>query len=483
MPQLVVGVDSSTQSTKVEARNISTGEIVAVGSARHPDTTPPVSEQDPQAWWDALVDALAQLGDHRADVVAISVAGQQHGLALVDNAGESVRPAKLWNDTTSADRAQRLVDRLGADEWARRVGSVPVAAFTISKLAWIADNEPATLERTAMVMLPHDYLTWRLSGEHVTDRGDASGTGWFDPVANQNDIDLVELATGSHGVPDGWLPRVLGPTEAAGTLTPEAVAATGLPATAVVGPGTGDNMGAALGLGLRPGDVAISLGTSGTAFAVSSQPARDPSGLVAGFADANGVFLPLVCTLNATKVTDTTARWLGMDRDTFATAALASAGDPGTVTVLPYFDGERSPNLPHARGRLEGLTNETSAGQIALAAHDGVLAALIDGIGFLEAAGAATEGRRFLIGGGANSVAYRQRAADLVGDAITVPSTTEAVRGGAAVQAAAVCSGDSIDATMARWNLGDGLVVEPSHPVGDILERYRAAVDQAMGEA
>jgi xylulokinase len=289
MTHLVVGVDSSTQSTKVEARDLHTGRLVASGRAGHPPTTPPVSEQDPEAWWAALCSAMEQLGDHRRDVVAISVAGQQHGLVLVDDRGKVVRPAKLWNDTTSAPNADRIVRQLGAEAWARACGSVPVASFTISKLAWMAEHEPESLARAAMVMLPHDYLTWRLCGAHVTDRGDASGSGWFDPATNLTRPELLACAIGTTAF-GAEVPRVLGPMEAAGHLTSEAADALGLPAGIVVGPGTGDNMGAALGLGLLPGDVALSLGTSGTVFAVSSAPACDPSGAVAGFADASGAF-------------------------------------------------------------------------------------------------------------------------------------------------------------------------------------------------
>ncbi len=302
---LVIGVDSSTQSTKVEARHLDTGEVVATGYAKHPPTSPPVSEQDPRAWWSALVDAIGQLGDHRRKVVAISVAGQQHGLVLLDADGEPVRPAKLWNDTTSAPQADRLVAALGAEHWAATTGSVPVAAFTITKLAWVAEHEPDTLARATRLMLPHDYLTWRLCGEHVTDRGDASGTGWFDPSTDTYLPDHVSLAAPGWS---GTLPRVLGPTDTAGVITAAAARQLGLPADVAVGPGCGDNMGAALGLGLRAGDVAISLGTSGTVFAVSATATHDPSGAVAGFASATGSFLPLVCTLNATKVTDTVAR-------------------------------------------------------------------------------------------------------------------------------------------------------------------------------
>jgi xylulokinase len=468
--QLVVGVDSSTQSTKVEARDVATGEVVGTGTAKHPPTSPPVSEQDPRAWWEALVDAVVQLGDHRAEVVAISVAGQQHGLVLLDAAGEPLRPAKLWNDTTSSPQADRLVAELGAERWAQQTGSVPVAAFTVTKLAWVAEHEPDLLERAVMVMLPHDYLTWRLSGEHVTDRGDASGSGWFDPSSGTVVTDLLATATGDWG---GAVPRVLGPAEAAGTLTATAASELGLPGSVVVGPGTGDNMGAALGLGLRAGDVAISLGTSGTVFAVSDTATHDASGAVAGFASASGNYLPLVCTLNATKVTDTVARWLGTDAPGLADLALAAAGDPGAATLVPYFDGERTPNLPEATGTFAGLTNATTREQLALAAHDGVLCGLLGGVDALRAVGATVDGRVFLIGGGSRSAAYRQRAADLLGHPVVVPATDETVATGAALQAAAVFGDGDFAAVAERWHLGSGELIEPRHDASPIRSRYR----------
>ncbi|MEM8904567.1 MAG: FGGY family carbohydrate kinase, partial [Actinomycetota bacterium] len=322
--ELVCGVDSSTQSTKVELRDIETGAVVAAAAAPHPATEPPVSEQDPEAWWTALVSCLGVVGEHLGDVVAVSVAGQQHGMVLVDHGGAVVRPAKLWNDTTSAPQAEALVAELGAAGWAQGCGSVPVAAFTITKLAWMAEHEPDALERAARAMLPHDYLTWRLTGAHVTDRGDASGTGWWSPATGDWDDGLLARAVGGVGW-RGRSPHVLGETEAAGTVTADV----GLPATTIVAAGTGDNMGAALGLGLQPGDVVMSLGTSGTVFAVSETPTADATGLVAGFADATGRFLPLVCTLNATKVTDAAGRWLGVGRDELAAMALdAPAGGP-----------------------------------------------------------------------------------------------------------------------------------------------------------
>jgi len=474
---LVVGIDSSTQSTKAVARELHSGRVVATGHSPHPPTTPPTSEQDPAAWWHALVDAVGQLGDVRRDVQGLSVAGQQHGLVVTDADGVPLRPAKLWNDTESAPQAAALVERLGATVWAKAVGSVPVAAFTITKLAWLAAHEPGVLARTERVFLPHDWLTFRLTGEHVTDRGDASGTGWFDPTAPVGEGGSYRpdlLAAALEGAlpevadPGDWLDRlpvVLRPGQAAGPLTAGAAERLGLGPHVIVAAGTGDNMAAALGLGLRPGDVAISLGTSGTVYSVSETPTADPTGAVAGFADATGRYLPLVCTLNATKVTDTVARWLGTDPAGLAALALAAdAAREHRPTLVPYFDGERTPNLPDATGSVTGLRNDTTREDLALAAHDGVLRSLLAGLDALRTAGVAADGRVHLVGGGARSPAYRQRLADLLGEAIVVPDEGEAVAGGAAVQAAAVVGGDSsdVDALAGAWELGHGLVVGPS---------------------
>jgi xylulokinase len=359
--QLVCGVDSSTQSTKVELRDADNGMLVATGRGAHPPTSPPASEQDPTAWWAALREALAQVSEHLPDVAAIAVAGQQHGLVLVDERGEPIRPAKLWNDTTSAPQAHDLAVRHGAAAWAHAAGSVPVASFTITKLAWMAKNEPRHLERTRRVMLPHDYLTWRLCGEHVTDRGDASGTGWWSPGRGRYDAALLGLVVDDAGAWLDRLPRVLGPDEPAGRVTDAAADDLGLPAGALVTCGTGDNMGAALGLGLQPGDVVMSLGTSGTLYAVSETPTADEAGLVAGFADATGRFLPLVATLNATLVTDTIARLLDIDVGTLERLALDARTPDVPLVLVPYLEGERTPNVPTATGLLTGL--RTSGGR------------------------------------------------------------------------------------------------------------------------
>ena len=449
---LVCGVDSSTQSTKVELRDLDTGALVAAASAPHPPTEPPVSEQDPEAWWSALVTCLDAVADHLGAVAGLSVAGQQHGMVLVDQDGEVVRPAKLWNDTTSAPQAGSLIAALGPSAWAERCGSLPVASFTVTKLAWMAEHEPDALRRSAMVMLPHDYLTWRLTGAHVTDRGDASGTGFWSPASGAWVPELLRAAVDDV---EPAPPRVLGPAEAAGPVAVDV----GLGPDVVVGPGTGDNMGAALGLGLGAGDVVMSLGTSGTAFAVSDTPTADPSGLVAGFADATGRYLPLVCTLNATKVTDAVQGWLGVERDELVRLAL-DAG-PSEAVLVPYLDGERTPNLPDAAGVLVGLRTSTTPADLARAAHLGVLCGLLDGVDALVDAGVVLGGRRFLVGGGSRSAAYRQLAADAWGGPVLVPDTDETVATGAAVQAAAVLTGRSFADLAEAWGLGAGTTVTP----------------------
>ncbi|MYB28166.1 MAG: xylulokinase [Acidimicrobiaceae bacterium] len=474
---LVAGIDSSTQSTKVELREVDTGTVVAAGRAAHPPADPPRSEQDPRAWWRALVEALSQCGPHVGEVAAVSVAGQQHGLVVLDRAGEPVRPAKLWNDTTSAPQAAELVERLGAVGWAAACGSVPVASFTVTKLAWLAQHEPGAVARIARVALPHDYLTGRLTGEHATDRGDASGTGWYDTAAGRYRADLLDLVGGRSGAE--WieaLPEVRAFDAAAGRVTPSASAATGLPEGIPVGAGTGDNMAAALGMGLGPGDVAVSLGTSGTAYAVSATPTHDATGAVAGFCDAAGAFLPLVCTLNATRVTDAVARWLGLDRGQFATAALSSPPGAGGAVMVPYLDGERTPNLPEAAGSLYGLGFDTSPADLARASHEGVVCALLDGVDALAEAGASVGGRLNLVGGGARSPAYRQIAADCWGAPVRVPDAEEAVATGACVQAAQHV-GLSLSGATEAWGLGAGDDVEPAR--GADAAAARAAYRQA----
>lgn len=478
----VLGVDSSTQSTKVELRDTESGRVIAVGRGAHPPTTPPRSEQQPDAWWTALSEALAEVHPHLHEVGAISVAGQQHGLVLLDDQDQPLRPAKLWNDTESAPQAAALIELLQPGGWASACGSVPTASFTITKLAWVLANEPEIAARVHRIMLPHDYLTWRLTGRHVTDRGDASGTGWWSPASGDYDRDLLDLVGDGAGLLD-LLPSVLGPVEKVGVVEGMVATELGLPADVIVGPGTGDNMAGALGLGLESGDVAISIGTSGTVYGVSSTPTHDSTGVVAGFADASGKYLPLVCTLNATKVSDAVARLLGVDHQTLDRLALAASAGSGGVVVTPYFDGERTPNRPNASGSVTGLRSDVERPQLARAAFEGVVCGLLDGLDTIQAAGVATGGRRFLIGGGARSEAYRRVTADLSGSAIVVPEADETVATGACVQAAAVAEGAAPSTVARRWGLGEGVVVEPrTVDRASVRSTYRARAAAAAPE-
>jgi xylulokinase len=469
---LVLGFDSSTQSTKLEARDADTGALVAIGHAPHPPTTPPRSEQDPGAWWDALHHAFAQSGVQGSDVGAVAVAGQQHGLVVLDAHDQVVRPAKLWNDTESAPDARWLVDHLegGATAWAQACGSVPVAAFTITKLSWLHRSEPDAWGRLARVCLPHDWLTWKLAGEHVTDRGDASGTGYFSAARNAYAFDLLRIVDDVDW--SARLPRVLAPAERAGTTR-------AFGPDAVVAPGTGDNMAAALALALRPGAVAVSLGTSGTVYTVSETATADATGAIAGFADATGRYLPLVCTLNAAKVTETVAGWLGIDHT--ALDALALTGRPGAngVVVVPYFDGERTPDRPQATGTITGVRTSTTPADLARAAVEGVVCGLLDGLDALTAAGVRADGDIRLVGGGARSPAFQRVVADLSGRSVVVPDAGDHVAAGACVQAAAVLHGRDPADVAAAWSLGGGPAIEP----GSGLDRdaVRAAYTEARG--
>jgi xylulokinase len=419
----VAGIDLGTQSTKVVVCDADTGEVVRSGAAPHPDTT----EVDPEVWWHAYEQASAGLLD---GVAAVAVAGQQHGLVALDEDGTVVRPALLWNDTRSALAATDLIRELGGpDVWAQTVGSVPVASFTVTKLRWMAWHERTLADRVNMVMLPHDWLTHRLrvAGGPTTDRGDASGTGYWSPFGEHYRPELVALAFG-RGLA---LPRVAGPAEVVGETA----------SGAVLGAGTGDNMGAALGLGLRPGEAVVSIGTSGTVFAVADHPTADRTGTVAGFADGTGRYLPLVCTLNAARVLGAVGDLLGVPLSTVDDLALTAEPGAGGLTLLPYLDGERTPNLPAARGLLAGLTRaNASPANLARAAVEGLLCGLADGVDALRTHGVPVE-RILLIGGGAGSAAVRALAPALFGAPVAVPEPAEYVALGAARQAAWALAG------------------------------------------
>ncbi|TRZ55344.1 MAG: xylulokinase [Streptomycetaceae bacterium] len=454
--QIIAGVDSSTQSVKVVIRDAHTGELLREGRAPHPEGT----EVDPELWKSALDAAIKSAGGLDG-VSAISIAGQQHGMVALDNDGEIIRPALLWNDTRSAQAALDLNREEGGDaQIARKVGSVLVASFTATKLRWMADNEPGNAAKVASVALPHDWLSWQLQGgknlENLfTDRSDASGTGYFDPTTSHYREDIVRLALRHDS--EVVLPRIILPNEFGGVTT------SGIPIAA----GAGDNAAAALGLQAQPGDVVISLGTSGTAFAVSNTPTHDSSGAVAGFADATGRFLPLVCTLNAARILDAATRILGMSHNEVGELALTSIPGAHGLTLLPYFEGERTPNRPNATGTFTGMNlNNSNPSDIARAMIEGMLCGLTDAVDALIELGVSIN-RVLIIGGAAKNPAIPVIASALLGREVVLPPAGEYVADGAAKQAAWALLGE-----MPTWDLGEvSHHTSPSTP--DVMDRYR----------
>jgi xylulokinase len=462
--KLVAGIDSSTQSVKVVIRNLVTGELVREARAAHPDG----SEVDPQAWWEALQSAIKEVGGIE-DVSAISICAQQHGMVALDSDGEVIRPALLWNDTRSAKEASDLNQEVGgAQEIAKSVGSVLVASFTASKVRWVAEHEPENAKRISAIALPHDWLTWKLSGSKdtrdlTTDRGDASGTGYFDSTTNQYRADIFAKAIKSDQ--QIIFPRIVAPGEIA-AHTPS-----GIPIAA----GTGDNAAAALGVGAQTGDVVVSLGTSGTAFAVSKTPTFDESGEVAGFADATGNFLPLVCTLNAARILDAATELLGVSHDELGSLALESKPGANGLNLLPYFEGERTPNRPDATGVLTGLNlSNSNQKDFARAYIEGMLCGLADAVHSLEKLGVEVK-RVLLIGGAAKNKAVGSIASALFARPVLIPEPGEYVANGAAKQAAWIATG-----SLPNWQMGEVENIS-STPTPEVLINYRKLRDETKG--
>lgn len=453
----VIGVDSSTQSCKVLAVDAQSGDVISSAAAPHPDRT----SVHPQVWTSALREAWHAAGADRlgGSVAAVSVAAQQHGMVALDSSRTPVYEALLWNDTRSAEDAARLRDELGPDGWVDAVNLVPVASFTITKLAWLARNEPDAANRIAQVVLPHDWLNGALAGEFTTDRSDASGTGYYSAVTSTYRTDLLERFFGR--VPQ--LPKVVPSDAPAGSVQ----SGWGIDG-ALLGAGAGDNAAAALGLGVRPGEIVVSIGTSGTVFTTTPSAVLDPTGAVAGFADATGNHLPLLAMLNSARVMTATASMLDIDLSALDSLALAADQDAGGLTFLPYLDGERSPNLPHATGSLTGLRRSNMTPQnLARASVLGVLNSLADAIDILKQSGVAPD-KVLLIGGGSKSRALRQAAASIFGMPVEIPTTKEYVALGAARQAAWAASGSLPD-----WHRSVEAAYEPEGHWGpEVRGRY-----------
>jgi xylulokinase len=458
--KLVAGVDSSTQSVKIVVRDAETGELVREGRGTHPDAT----EISPSKWLSELTNSTKGLLD---DVEAISIGAQQHGMVVIDNNKQVVRDALLWNDTRSAAAATDLINELGGpNKWADAVGSVPVASFTVTKLRWLANNEPDNAKKVSGVMLPHDWLTWQLMGtpdEYVTDRGDASGTGYWSPQTNEYRKDLLKLALGK----EVQLPRVALPNEIIGQTT------NGIS----VAPGTGDNMAAALGLGAATGDIVISLGTSGTAYTVSANPTNDASGIIAGFADATGNYLPLACTLNAARVINAGAAVLNVSLDQFADLALTAKPGADGLVLLPFLDGERTPNLPNAKGSMHGLTRSNlTPANFARACIEGMLCSLAEASDVITNFGQGTKPNRVvLIGGAAASKAVQEIAATLFNVPVHIPPAAEYVADGAARQASWALSGSK---NPPNWEIKGSVVKEVNYQES-VRKAYREAFQES----
>lgn len=455
----VLGVDSSTQSVKIVVRDAETGELINSASRPHPDGT----EVDPQHWFDALTDAIAEVGGLNS-VDAISIAGQQHGMIVLDENGEVIRPALLWNDTRSGSQAEALNSEF--PDIHQRVGSKLVASFTASKLRWLRENEPENAKKVRAVALPHDWLSWKISGSNnlediFTDRSDASGTGYFNPFNDSYELDIVKSALGHTNV---HLPKLISPNAFGFNDDALKIAA-----------GAGDNAGAALGLGAKVGDLVISLGTSGTAYLISSSGSSDASGEVAGFADATGNFLPLACTLNAAKIFATTSSMLSISFDEFSGLALSARSGAEGLMFLPHLDGERTPNRPDAKGQLHNITHSNfTAANICRASIEGVIGSMAYATQALLNLGHSFE-RIILIGGAARNPAVQQIAADLFAHEIVVPAESEYVADGAAKQAAWALSGNL---QPPRWESGGSQVIQPLSKNPILLESYLQAISR-----
>lgn len=454
---LVLGIDSSTQSTKAVLVDADDGTTVAEASAPHP----PGTEVDPRAWLAACDEAAGPLLE-RADAVAVG--GQQHGMVALGADGEPVRDALLWNDTRSADAARELIAEHGGPEaCAAAVGSVLVASFTVTKLRWLRDHEPEHAARVEQVLLPHDYVSRHLAADGTrafTDRGDASGTGYYAAHEGRWREDLLESALGHAAA----LPEVVDPGAVAGRTA----------AGQVLGAGTGDNMAAALGMSLQPGDVLLSIGTSGVASTVSRAAAVDGTGAVTCFADATGGYLPMVTTMNAARILDLQAALLGVDHDGLAELALSAPAGANGVVLSPYYGGERTPNRPSATGTWTGLRPDTTRADLARAAYEALLCSLADAADLLAERVTEPVQRVLLVGGAARSRAVRALAPAVLGRPVVLPPPGEYVALGAARQAAWALAGtDEPPAWPAR-----GTELLEADPTPDVRARYSELRDR-----
>ncbi|MFB7497627.1 FGGY family carbohydrate kinase [Streptomyces sp. NPDC056161] len=463
---IVAGLDSSPDFTRIVVCDTDTGAVLRQGYAPHPvenaDGGRP-SDIDPQAWLLSLGEAAG--GGLLEGVQAIGVSAQQNALIPLDAQGNTVRPALVGGDKRAQVAAADLVDALGGREaWAQAVGSVPQAAQPVTKLRWLARSEADNARRTALLLQAHDWLVWQLLGrpaQRTTDRGGASGTGYWSAATGAYRPDLVELALGHQAA----LPEVIGPADAAGR-TPEGL---------LISAGTGETMAAAFGLGIGLGDAVVSLGASGSVMAVHPEALADQSGMITSLADATGLHLPVVTTLNAVRALRGTAELLGLD-GLDALSELATKSTPGAhgLVLLPYLEGERTPQLPHTAGTLAGLRRESMKPEhLARAAFEGMLCGLADALDVLRGRGVEVR-RVFLLGAAAELPAVQAAAPSLFGTQVVVVRPADYAAIGAARQAAwalGVSQGTLDPRTPPVWQDAEAQTLEP----GDDL-----AVGQAV---
>ncbi|MFD4725544.1 FGGY-family carbohydrate kinase [Streptomyces seoulensis] len=471
---IVAGLDSSPAFTRIVVCDTDTGAVLRQGYAPHPlhvpDGAPRPSDVDPQAWLLSLGEAAG--GGLLEGVQAIGVSTQANAVVPLDAQGNTVRPAMAGADKRAQVAAADLIDALGGREaWAQAVGCVPQAARPVTKLRWLAKNEPESASRTAVLLQAHDWLVWQLLGRPVrrtTDRGGASGTGYWSAATGAYRPDLVELALG-HQVA---LPEVIGPAEAAGT-TPEGL---------LISAGTGETMAAAFGLGIGLGDAVVSLGASGSVMAVHTEALADQTGMITSLADATGMHLPVVTTLNAVRALRGTAELLGLP-GLEALSELALTSTPGShgLVLLPYLEGERTPNLPHTAGTLAGLRRESmKAAHLARASFEGMLCGLADALDVLRGRGVAVR-RIFLLGQAAELPAVQAMAPSLFGVQVVVPQPADYAAIGAARQAAwalGAARGTLDPRTPPAWHGAAAQVLEPGDDlaVGQAVRQQYVAV-------
>ncbi|GAA3763041.1 xylulokinase [Terriglobus aquaticus] len=478
-----LGIDCGTQGTKALLLQ-QDGKTLGRGYAKHDiiERANGAREQDPRWWVDALKTSVAAaMASHpNAAVQGIGISGQQHGLVVLDEANEVIRPAKLWNDTETAPQNEKLLTHFGGPEaWIERFGIVPRTGYTVSKLLWLKEVEPQNFARVRHILLPHEYLNLWLTGNLRAEYGDASGTGYFDPRSRKWIAEVLQWIDGGSGQLVSALPQLITPEDAVGKLRPEIADELGLPHDCLVASGGGDNMMGALGTGnVKQGVVTMSLGTSSTVYSYRDAPAEDRSGNVAPFCSSSGGWLPLVCTMNATNVVTQTVELIGSTVAALEPALQNTPPGADGLVWLPFLNGERTPDLPSARGTLLGVSaNNYTQQHLIRAMVEGVSFGILAGLELILQGAAAQTVQ--LIGGGAKSAEWRQLLADATGATIQVPAEEEAGCLGAAIQAMYACGcaagdGGSFQELADRYvRVDDSKTARPNPANRDL---YRAAM-------